>query len=43
MMLRMSCTWNLKPSGKVNVELGVESRNGILHSMNHGIRVGWME
>ena len=39
MMLRRSCTWNLKPSGKVMYELGVESRNGILLLMNDGLRV----
>ena len=42
MMLRRSCTWNLKPSGKVmNIE--VESCNGILLVMNDGLKFDWIE
>ena len=38
MMLRRSCTWNLKPSGMfMNFE--IKSCNGILLVMNDGIRV----
>ena len=33
--------WNLEPSGKdMNIE--VESRN-VLHVMNDGLQVGWLE
>ena len=42
MMLRRSCTWNLKSSGKV-MNLDVESRNGILLVVNDGLRVDWLE
>ena len=42
MMLRRSCTWNLKPSDKfMNIE--VEISNGILHVMNDGLKFDWME
>ena len=42
MMLRRSCTWNLKPSDKVmNIE--IEISNGILHVMNDGLKFDWME
>ena len=42
MMLRRSCTWNLKPSGKfMNVE--VEDPNGIFHVKDDGHRVDWLE
>ena len=42
MMLRRSCTWNLKPSDKfMNIE--VEISNGILHVMNDGLKIDWLE
>ena len=42
MMLRRSCTWNFKPSDKfMNIE--VEISNGILHVMNDGLKVDWIE
>ena len=42
MMLRRSCTWNIKPSGEVmNVE--VESHNGILYVMNDALMIDWLE
>ena len=34
--------WNLEPSGKV-MNLEVESRNSVLHVMNDGLKIDWME
>ena len=34
--------WNLESSGKV-MNREVVSRNGILHVMNDGLKVDWME
>ena len=42
MMLRRSCTWILKPSGKV-MNLEVEICNGILLIMNDGVKFDWLE
>ena len=42
MKLERSCKWNLKPSGKV-MNFKVDSRNGILHLKDDGLRVYWIE
>ena len=42
MMLRRSCTWNLKPSGKV-MNIDVESRNVTFTYSVGGLRVDWLE
>ena len=42
MMIRKSFMWNLEPSGKVR-NREVVSRSGILHVMNDGLKVDWME
>ena len=42
MVLGRSCTWKLKPSGKV-MNLEVEIHNGILHVTNDGLKFDWME
>ena len=34
--------WNVKPRGKV-MNIKVESRNGIFHVFNDGLKVGWLE
>ena len=41
-MLRGSFMWNLEPCGKV-MNFEVESRNGIHHAMNDGLKVGCLE